>query len=438
MKLIKLYRLRIFYLLVMFLSGGAPTFAALDLELNQGVRGAIPMAIPTFLIEQNVSLPDIAQRVSHDLQLSGRFSLLTDEEMGHYPHQLSEIDFNYWQQKKIDYLLMGTEEKLSSGKLKVAATLVNIYKPNERTIFNKVFLSDLKAADTIAHQISDLIYKELTGEDGFFSTKLAYIISRHTAGMPVQYRLEISDFDGQAPFSLITSNKPLMSPAWSPDGQHLAYVSFENRKAEIYEINIATGKRNLLTSIPGINGAPAWSPDGKKLALVLSKDGSPNIYLYDRITKDLERVTDTAAIDTEPSWTPDGQAILFTSNRGGGPQIYKIDLKSKHVERLTYEGNYNVTPSVSKDNKTLLYLHKEGNNFNIALQDIETGFVRYLTQAGHNQSPRFAPNDKFVIYIKHLKDKNRLSIISTDGQVQLSLPAREGEVQEAVWQARHF
>ena len=301
-------------------------------------------------------------------------------------------------------------------------------------IFNKQYRVHMRDLRQLAHHISDEIFQNLTGEREVFSTRIAYILveNRGQQGQ-ASYTLEVADADGQNPRILLRSSHPIMSPAWSPDGKRIAYVSFESNKSEIYIVNVATGRRELITSYEGINGAPSWSPDGKKLAVVLSKSGHPNIYIVDLATKQLERLTTTRAIDTEPHWSPDGNSIIFTSDRGRTPQIYRVTLINKKIERMTFEGNYNASASYAPDGKAIILLHRIGSGFNIALQDINTGHISQLTRFGNNESPSISPNGRMVLFAAKHGCRNVLSMVSTDGRVRLTLPARTGEVQEPAW-----
>ena len=285
----------------------------------------------------------------------------------------------------------------------------------------------------LAHHISDLIYQQLTGNKGIFSTRLAYVVVLRHKNAPPSYRLEVSDYDGNNSQVLLTSSQPIMSPSWSPDAEKIAYVSFENKKSEIYIVNIASGKRSLISAFPGINGAPSWSPDSKHLAMVLSKSGSPKIYLYTFSKETLLQLTQGVSIDTEPSFTRNGKAIIFTSNRGGSPQIYKLTLNNGAIKRLTYMGNYNASASFTPLEKDMVLLHRDSRAFSISLQNMGSGLVTPITFSKNDESPSISPNGEMIVYASKIGSKGVLKIATLDGKVNFKLPKTSGNMQEPSW-----
>lgn len=410
-------------------------FAILNLELTKGVASAIPITVLPFEINGETPPHDMAAIISQDLQNSGRFKVSNNNKSKTIPKNISEINANSFQ--GTDSVAIGSVTALDQKRYQVSFQLVDVYGPQGKASLKikqayKVSDSDIRS---LAHHISDLIYQALTGERGVFSTKLAYILVKRNNNETSQYTLEVADQDGFAPQPLLVSSEPIMSPAWSPDGKQLAYVSFENQRAGIYIQTASTGARQLLSHFPGINGAPAWSPDGKKLALVLSKTGAPNIYVMDIASHQLKQLTNDYYINTEPSWSPDGKTLLFTSNRAGGPQIYQINLKTKALSRVTYDGDYNARPSFTHNGKHIAMIHRVSNIYHIALLNLDTGIMKVLTTSSRDSaSPSIAPNGSMILYdTVYTSGQNVLSMVSTDGRVQLVLPDRNGDAQDPAW-----
>jgi TolB protein len=399
--------------------------AALDLELTQGSDNSIPIAVVPF------DTPEISDVVSADLQHSGAFRLMDVSIMPQYPHLASDIDYSFWQKQKINAIAVGKTEMVG-GQYKITMQLLDVY--NKNVLLDQQFTVNKAQFRALAHKISDLIYQKLTGIRGIFSTKIAYVSVDRNSGKP-KYSLMVADADGYNSKRLLTSTEPLMSPTWSPNGKNVAYVSFENERSAIYVQDIATGKRTVLTSFPGINGAPAWSPDGNKIALVLTKTDYPKLYLFDLATHNLEQLTSGVSLDTEPSWAPDGKSLIFTSNMGGVPQVYQITLSNKKINRLTYNGNYNTVASFTPDQKSIVLLNRDGDKFNIAIQNLSSGRMTILANDGINKSPSIAPNGNMIVYATIDIGKNRgmLAEVSVDGKVKLLLPAPEGDVEEPAW-----
>jgi TolB protein len=229
-----------------------------------------------------------------------------------------------------------------------------------------------------------------------------------------------------------------MSPAWSPDGQWIAYVSFESHLSAVYVQRVLTGQRTCVSMRAGINGAPAWSPDSKKLALTLSGDsGHPQIYVLDLATQHLTRLTDTPAINTEATWSPDGRSIYFTSDRAGEPQIYKIGATpGSPPQRITFTDEYNAGPHLSPDGKLMaMTTRDDSGSYRIAVQNLTSGDFRVLTHGRLDQSPSFAPNGASIIYAQRPGQGQAgiLATISVDGLTGLSLKPTQGEVRDPAW-----
>jgi TolB protein len=406
--------------------------AALKIEITQGVSSAQPIAVVPFLTPGGQPLPvDIAQIISDDLTRSGLFKSLPRLDMLNKPSSMDQVNFRNWQALGQDNLVIGKVVLGANGAMNVQFQLFDVYKGEQLTGFSiPTNGSDLRG---VAHRISDLIYERLTGQKGAFSTRMVYVTSTRGADSKFEYKIQVADADGFGSKTIVTSSEPLMSPAWSPKGDKISYVSYENRRSSIYTQTLRTGQREKLRSFKGINGAPSWSPDGSQLALTLSKDGSADIYIYNVITRSFRRLTRSYAIDTEPSWSPDGRQIIFTSDRGGKPQIYKISVNGGKAARVTFEGSYNARASFSPDGANITMVHRVNGQYRIATMELKTGFVNVLTEGKLDESPSYAPNGSMILYSTNDGFQSILAAVSSDGKVRQKLRLEGGAVREPAW-----
>ena len=433
-KKLKIYLTVLFAPILMF--GSA--HALLNLELTHGVRSALPIAIVPF---KNVeSLPEdlqVSTVVIHDLTNSGEFSVLTGSGLPQAPALVGEIQISRWHGLAAQYVVIGNITALGSDQYRVDMSLVNLYRGQtgdkvspSSVLLTKSYTVQKNQLRRLGHQISDEVYQALLGVPGVFSSKIAYVLVQpgKTRTQP-DYHLMVADYDGYNAQSAASSNQPMMSPAWSPDGQQIAFVSFQKTLPAIFVANIRTGALQQVTALAGINGAPAWSPNGRQLAFVSSQTGYAKLYTIDLSTRAITRLTEGYSIDTEPSYMPNGQSLVFTSNRGSNPQIYEYSFANKKIERLTYVGDYNASASISPDGKQMAVLHRDKNGFNIAVQNLETDHFQVITHDNHDESPKFSSNGKLILYAT---DRS-LAIVSSDGQINISLPNGGGNVREPSW-----
>ncbi len=408
--------------------------AVLKIDITEGVEGALPIAVVPFQWNgKKRPDADVSAIIVSDLARSGKFSPLPESELISRPTKPEDVHFKTWRIAGMEHLVIGKVDTKADGSYQVQFRLFDVVKGKQVLGYN--FSATAKTLRSVAHQISDYIFTELTGLPGAFNTRIAYVtMERNAKKKSSVYRLQVSDTDGYNPQTLLTSDEPIMSPAWSPDGSQLAYVSFEKGRAEIFTHNIRTGVRKSQSAYAGLNGAPAWSPDGKKLAITLSRDGNPDIYILNLADKSLRQLTRHWSIDTEAVWTPDGKAIIFTSSRSGKPQLYRQSVNGRQSpRRLTFDGNYNASATISSDGKLMAYVSGNGNVYRIALMKLADKSYQVLTHGPLDESPEFAPNNSMVLFASQEKSRAVLAAVSVDGKHKQRLAFTEGEVREPAW-----
>ncbi len=448
MKKMNRYFLSVVLLFVLF--GTSATHAVLNIEITQGIEGAVPVAVVPFGWQAPPSHPqapaslappkqapiDVGAVISADLASTGRFDPLARKDMLSKPNDKSKINFTNWRIFQTENLVVGTVQYLGADRYKIRFRLFDVFKGKELLAFSlPASGNNLRRA---AHQVSDVIYKKLTGEPGAFTTNVAYITAMGTRSTK-RYTLWVADADGHNAQSMVKSRDEILSPAWSPDGKRLAYASAEydkdekRRKWSVYVQEVSTGRRHKVMRFRGRMSAPSWSPDGRSLAVSMNKDGNSEIYVIDLAKKKARRLTRHWAIDTEPVWDPDGRSVIFTSDRGGRPQIYRISSGGGRAKRLTYEGRYNARASVSHDGKRIAMIHRVGGDYRVAVLDLDSGNLRVLTDGALDESPSFAPNGSMIIYATSSGMKGVLAAVSVDGRVHQRLTVPEGDVREPAW-----
>ncbi|WP_308363608.1 MULTISPECIES: Tol-Pal system beta propeller repeat protein TolB [unclassified Microbulbifer] len=404
--------------------------AQLVVDITSGIDDPTPIAVSPFSWSGTGVLPeDVSDIVAADLRRSGLFAPVPKEDMLSFPKSADEVSFRDWRVLGTEYVVAGRIEPQAAGYL-LTFDLVNIF--GQQKMFTKQVSGGSRQLRDIAHRAADEIFEAITGIRGAFSTQMVYVQQDTRGGQP-SYALMQSDIDGARTREIRRFSAPVMSPMWSPDGQEVAYVSFETGRPAIFRENLRTGARQQLTNFKGLNSSPTWSPDGTKLAMVLSKDGNPEIYVLDLNSGKFTRMTRHFSIDTEPNWMPDGKSLVFTSDRGGKPQIYQLTLATGQVDRLTFDGDYNARPRVSPDGKTLVMVHRNRGVFTIATMDINTGRMRVLTETRLDESPSIAPNGAMLMYATKRGDKGILAAVSLDAGVKYSLPSQSGDVREPAW-----
>lgn len=390
------------------LSGPPVAEAQLQVDITSGVTAPIPIAIENFSADPQPS----AELIRRNLARSGRF-LVGERTVS-------------------DYLVTGRTSVGADGRTTIDFELLNLLT-GQRLLIERISASPA-AWRNAAHRISDRLYQKIIGARSAFATRIAYV---SVDGQPPsqRYQLIVADSDGENAKVILQSRLPLMSPAWSPDGEWLAYVSFETRSASVYVQRVRTAERRRVSSRAGVNNAPTWSPDGSRLALTLSSSGGNlDVYLLDIASGALTRLTDHPAIDTEPEWSPDGTQVYFTSDRAGGPQIYRLNIEpGSRPQRITFAGAYNARPRVSPNGRLLAMVTREEGAYRIAVQDLGNGNVRVLSKSRQDESPYFSPDGGTIVYASRERGQGVLATVSADGLIAQRLAADRGEVREPAW-----
>ena len=425
----------------LLLIGKAHAANSLDtIIIDRGVDEPIRIAVAPFAINVDRAadaavlngFANPADIIAFDLARSGQFDPMAKENMLSFPSQSSEVFFRDWRILKTAYLVIGrVVDADTDSSLRVSFELYDV--AGRRQLRAREYLVTADQWRDAAHQIADIVYTEITGVRGAFSSKIMYVLAQDAGTPQARYRLEIADTDGQRARTLFSSPQPILSASWAPDGRRVAYVSFETGRPSIILQDVDGPYREKLTSFRGINGSPVFSPDGQELAMVLSRDGDPEIFIMNLATRKLRRITRHRAIDTEPSWSPDGERLIFTSDRGGRPQIYQVELATNFIERLTFVGNYNARARLLPDGQHLVFVHRREGVFHIAWQDLQRDNLLVLTQTSLDESPSLSPNGSMLIYATQYQGRGILGVVSIDGRVKYRVPSSVGDVREPAW-----
>jgi TolB protein len=409
--------------------------AQLEIEITDfGNVRPFPIAVVPFGWDGAGAAPyDLAALVATDLSNSGRFQAIPNENMLSQPTSPAEVRVADWQILNVDHVVIGQVSSAGAGRYDISFQLFDIIRGQQLLGFRlSATAEEMRAA---GHQIADMVFEEVIGIPGIFSTQVAYVNEQRDAAGTPTYRLIVADADGENAQEVITSSQPLMSPAWSPDGRRLAYVSFEDNRARIYVQTLRTGNRAIVSQRAGVNGSPAFSPDGRKLALTLSRDGNLDIFTLDLTTQVLIQITRNSAVDTEPTWSLDGEHIYFTSDRAGRPQVYRVVAEAgQRAERVTFEGTYNARPRISPNGEEMAVVFLDRDNYRIASVDPERGILNSVLSRGQlDESPSFAPNGDTIIFATRRNGQGVLAMVSANGAIQRDIVSVAGDVREPVW-----
>lgn len=397
--------------------------AQMRVEISGVGSNQIPIAVAAFASEE-ISPQLVSSIIRDDLNRSGYFRLI---DVGSAISETATVDFESWKGKGATALVVGSVQKRGEGRFDVRYKLFDVLKGDMLSGFSMDTPS--QKVRLTAHKIADDIYEKLTGIPGVFSTRIAYVTKSGN-----EYRLEISDADGEGVQVALISKEPIISPIWSPDGMKVAYVSMELKKPIVYVQNLMTGQRTTVANFKGNNSSPSWSPDGNKLLVTLSKGAIAQIYSINADGSDAQRISNSSGIDTEGRYSPDGRSIYFVSDRSGGPQIYRMNADGSDVKRITFKGSYNISPRISPDGNTMVYIsRRDGGDQVYAMDLLNNGQELRLSDTNRDESPSFAPNGRYILYATQTGRRGTLGIVSTDAKVKQKLTIQAGDIREPTW-----
>lgn len=397
--------------------------AQVVVDVSGAQRVAKPIAIVPFEGDSGVNMDFI---IASDLHKSGFFQPVAPKDFAEHPHSPQEVNFATWQQLGVDYLTLGRVlNKQNRASVQFVLSDVN----TQSVLANEtIHARDERYA---AHEVADRILEKITGIRGAFATRLAYVLEQER-GKFRHYSLLISDVDGVNRREVYSNTAPILSPAWSPDGRQLAFVTFNNHRSQIIIQDLASGARRVVVQGDGISGAPAFSPDGRFLAYVQSLQGNPDIYLMDLTNGATTRLTQHAGIDTEPTFAPDGQSLFFTSDRSGTPQIYRRSLFGA-AELAVVGSGYSVNGDLAPEGDTMVLTRQSGGGHQIGLYDLASGRFETLTSGSLDEGASFAPNGQLIIYATRENGRSILKVINRFGVVVQTLSDSSGRLRDPAW-----
>ncbi len=368
----------------------------MEININRGNVEPLPIAVTDFL--QGELGQKISDVVAADLKRSGLFAPV---DRAAFIEKITNPDapprFEDWRVLNVQALVTGRVTQEGDGRLKAEFRLWDATAQNQMT--GQQFFTQPENWRRVAHIIADAIYKEITGEEGYFDTRVVYV-AESGPKTARKRQLAIMDQDGANARALTNSNDIVLTPRFSPSRQEITYMSFEGQQPRVYLLQLETGQREVVGNFPGMTFAPRFSPDGQRVIMSLQQEGNANIYTMDLRSRTTTRLTSTSAIDTSPSYSPDGARIVFESDRGGKQQLYVMGADGSGQNRISFgDGSYS-TPVWSPRGDLIAFTKQSGGKFSIGVMKPDGSGERILTSGFHNEGPTWAPNGRVLMFFR--------------------------------------
>jgi TolB protein len=401
-----------------------PASAVLRLDVTQGNVQPMPIALPDFLAgapAENEVARDVTNIIAANLQRSGLFAPINPAA---YIEKITNTDamprFPDWRAINAQALVVGRITKQGDGRLKSEFRLWDVFAGQQLT--GQQYFTTTDNWRRVAHIISDAVYERLTGEKGYFDSRIVFVDETGPKDRRVK-RLALMDQDGAGLRYLTRGDDLVLTPRFNPSTQEITYMSFGQGQPRVYLLNIETGQREIVGDFPGMTFAPRFSPDGQRVIMSLQQGGNANLFVMDLRSKATTRLTDTPAIDTSPSYSPDGARIVFESDRGGSQQIYVMPATGGTAQRISFgQGRYS-TPVWSPRGDYIAYTRQAGGGFGIGVMKPDGSGERVLTEGFHNEGPTFAPNGRVLMFFRDAGGGGpRLLTIDITGRNELKVP----------------
>jgi TolB protein len=408
-----------------------PAWADLRVDITSGKTEPLPIAIPNFVGGEAQAGQDIAGVVTADLDRSGLFRPLDPKS---FVQKIANInvspDYGSWRPIGAQALVVGQVQTLPDGRLQVEFRLWDVY--GETQMYSHSYKATPEYWRRIAHMIADAIYQRITGETGYFDTRIVFI-SESGPALARKKRLAIMDQDGANPMFLTHGDYLVLTPRFNPTAQTIAYMSYINGKPRVYQFDLESGHQEMLGNFPNMTFSPRYSPDGNRVAMSLESGGNSDVYVMDLRTRAMTRLTSDPGIDTSPSFSPDGTQIAFESDRGGSQQIYVMNADGSNQHRISFLPGRNGTPVWSPRGDLIAFTNQSGG-FHVGVMHTDGSGARVITHGWEDEGPTWAPNGRVIMFGRTAQGGRGSQIWSIDvtGRNERRVPT-PGDASDPAW-----